>query len=243
MFAIVRKEINTFFSTVTGYIVITVFLIITGLFLWVFPGEFNIPESGYSGLEPLFYLAPWVFLFLIPAITMNAFTDEKKSGTLDLLLTKPIRPAEIIWGKFIASHLLVLLALVPTLIYYYTVVELGSPRGNIDHAATIGSYIGLVFLSAVYVAVGNFTSLISGNQVVAFILAVILTLVLFTGFDMIALLPGMQEAGAYLMKLGMNEHYKSMSRGVIDSRDVVYFLALIAIFHALAKWLLTNKKQ
>jgi ABC-2 type transport system permease protein len=243
MIALIRKEINAFFSSIVAYIVISVFLTTTGLFLWIFPGEFNIPESGYAGLEPLFYLAPWVLLFLIPAVTMRSFAEEQKAGTLDLLLTKPISNLQIILAKFLSSLALVLISIAPTLIYYYSIIQLGEPQGNIDHAATWGSYIGLIFLSAVYVSIGIFTSVLTDNQVISFIAALMLTFLLFVGFDSISEINSFSNIGVVIRNLGINEHYKSMSRGVIDTRDIVYFLAVISIFITLTKWFLSNKAR
>lgn len=242
MYALIRKEIQGFFASITGYIVVIVFLVINGLFLWVFPGDFNILESGIAGLEPLFYIAPWLFLFLIPAITMRSFAEEKKTGTLDILLTKPISELEIILSKLLACLILVGVALVPTLVYYYTVIRLGNPVGNIDHGATWGSYLGLLFLALSYSSIGIFASILTDNQVVSFIIAIALCFFVFTGFDSVSELTDLQKIGAYISKLGINEHYKSMSRGVIDTRDLVYFLCLISVFTALTRWFLTNKK-
>ncbi|NBC84390.1 MAG: gliding motility-associated ABC transporter permease subunit GldF [Bacteroidetes bacterium] len=243
MIAIIRKEISNFFSSLTGYIVIIVFLVINGLFLWVFPGEFNIMDSQYAGLEPLFFLSPWVFLFLIPAITMRSFAEEKKSGTLQLILTKPIGELELVLAKYFSNLVLVILALIPTLIYYISVIKLGSPEGNIDHGGTWGSYIGLLFLSGIYVSIGIFASILTDNQVVAFIIAVLITFVIFTGFDSIAEIPALESVSTTISKFGINEHYKSMSRGVIDSRDLVYFICTIAIFITGTQWILKVKKH
>ena len=185
MFTLFKKEINGFLNSLIGYIVVIVFLLTTGLFLWVFPLEFNIPDFGYAGLDGLFVLAPFVFLFLIPAITMRAFADEKRSGTLELLMTQPITDLKIILAKFFSGIVLVLFALLPTLIYYFSVYELGLPKGNLDSGAIWGSYIGLLMLGGAFVAIGIFASSVTDNQIVSFILAVFLSFFMYMGFELI----------------------------------------------------------
>ena len=242
MLALLRKEINAFLGSLIGYLVIIVFLTIIGLFMWIFPGELNILEAGYSQLGTFFYLAPWVFLFLIPAITMRSFAEEKKSGTLELLLTKPLPEMQIILSKFLAGLLLVLFSVLPGLIYFWSVYSLGSPPGNIDIGATWGSYIGLVFLGAAYVAIGIFASSLTSNQVVAFILAAVLCFFLFSGFEAMSTLPVFSGIYEYLINAGINAHYVSMSRGVLDSRDMVYFFSIVAVFLLLTKTIISSRK-
>ncbi len=233
MFPILRKEINAFFSSPVAYLVIGVFLLLNGLFLWVFKDDFNILNAGFADINNFFFLAPWIFLFLIPAITMRSFADELSSGTIELLKTKPITNWQIVLGKFSASLLLICIALIPTLTYVYTVYELGNPVGNIDLGSTIGSYVGLLFLAATYAAVGLFTSTLSKNQIVAFLLGVFITFILFYGFDAVS---NSFSENSYTIKLfGINEHFKSISRGVIDTRDIVYFLSVIVFFLFLTK--------
>ena len=238
MFAILKKEFNSFFSSPIAYLVIGVFLLINGLFLWVFKDEFNILNAGFADLNSFFFLAPWVFLFLIPAITMKSFADEFSSGTIELLKTKPISDWQIVLGKFWASLLLVVVALIPTLTYAYTVYQLGNPVGNIDFGSTIGSYIGLLFLAATYTAIGLFTSTLSKNQIVAFILGVFITFFLYYGFDAISTSLGNELT---IKKMGINEHFKSISRGVIDTRDIVYFLSVTIFFLFITKMRLDNE--
>jgi len=242
MWALLRKEINGFLSSLIGYIVIIVFLLMVGLFLWVFPGDFNLLERGYAELDPLFLLSPWVFLFLIPAITMRSFSEEKRTGTLELLLTKPLTDARIILAKFLAGWFLTLLSLLPTLIYYVTISNLAEPAGNVDHGGIYGSYIGLAFLSAAFVSIGIFASSVTVNQIVAFILAIFLSFFLFTGLESIASFDLLGPMDNFILQLGMNEHYRSMSRGVIDTRDVIYFLGLIGIFFLLTKASIESRK-
>jgi len=230
MFAIFIKEVSGFFSSLTGYIAASFFLIVIGLIVWVFPGSMNVLDSGYSNLETLFIIAPWVFLFLVPAITMKTFAEEKKNGTIELILTRPISDINLVLGKYFASVLLVLLILIPSLIFFLSVYLLGSPVGNIDTGGTWGSFIGLFFLAAAYAAIGVFASSLTDNQIVSFILAIVIVLFVYTGFDSIASLGVFSEFKYFLVQLGINEHYSSMSRGVIDTRDVVYFACLSSVF-------------
>ena len=238
MIAILKKEFNSFFASPIAYLVIGVFLLLNGLFLWVFKGDFNILNAGFADLTSFFFLAPWVFLFLIPAITMKSFADEFNNGTIELLKTKPISDWQIVLGKFSASLLLVIVALIPTLTYIYTIYQLGNPAGNIDFGSTIGSYLGLLFLAATYTAIGLFTSTLSKNQIVAFILGVFITFFLFYGFDVISDSIGNNLT---LKKLGLNEHFKSISRGVIDTRDILYFLSVTVFFLFITKTRLDNE--
>jgi ABC-2 type transport system permease protein len=239
MFAILKKEFNSFFASPIAYLVIGVFLLINGLFLWFFKDDFNILNAGFADVTPFFYLTPWIFLFLIPAITMKSFADEFNSGTIELLKTKPLSDWQIVLGKFSASLLLVCIAIVPTLIYVYTVYQLGNPTGNIDFGSTIGSYIGLLFLASAYIAIGLFTSTLSKNQIVAFILGMFMTFVLFYGFDAISNSFG--NDALTIKKIGINEHFKSISRGVVDTRDVVYFLSVTIFFLFITKTRLENE--
>ncbi len=242
MFAIFRKEVNGFFSTQTGYIVIIVFLLINSLFMWVFPGEWNVLESSYAGLDTLFYLSPWIFLFLVPAVTMRMIAEEKRLGTIELIYSRPVTEREIIYGKYFASVLLVLLALLPGLIYYYSVYQLGETPGNLDRGGTWGAFIGLFFLAAVYASAGIFASSFTDNQVVAFIYALILCFLLFMGFDSFAYLPGLKDLDEFIIRLGINEHYRSMSRGVIDIKDITYFIAVVVIFNEATRLVLLSRK-
>ncbi len=242
MFAIYRKEINGFFSSFTGYIVIVVFLLINSLFMWVFPGQWNILDSGYAGLGTLFFLSPWVFLFLVPALTMRMIAEEKRLGTIELIYSRPITERGIIWGKFFAAVTLVLLALFPAIVYYASVWLLGAPQGNLDKGAALGAFTGLFFLASVYASAGIFASSLTDNQVIAFILAVLICFILFMGFDSFAYLPGLKSLDELVIRLGINEHYKSISRGVIDMRDISYFIAAAAIFNEATRLVLLSRK-
>ena len=242
MWALFKKEIRGFFSSLTGYLVIVVFLLLNSLFMWIVPGQFNVVENGYATMDSLFAIAPWVFLFLVPAITMRMISEEKRTGTLDLLYTRPVTELQIVLAKFLASWTLVLLSLVPTLIYFWSVSRLGSPPGNIDMGGTWGSYIGLLFLGGIYAAIGMFASSLSGNQIVAFIIAVFLSFLMYLGFDFLS---GVAESGRVALivsEMGISYHYNSISRGVIDSRDMLYFAGVITVFIMGTRTLLQSSK-
>jgi ABC-2 type transport system permease protein len=228
MKSIVVREIKSFFGSPIGYLVIAVFLIGNGLFLWVFEGEYNILNSGFADLSPFFTLSPWILIFLIPAVTMRSFSDEKKQGTLELLLTKPLSIWQIVNGKFLGSMLLIVMAIVPTFIYVWVIAGLGSPEGNIDMGSTMGSYFGLLFLIAGYSAIGIFTSTLSENQIVAFIVAVFLCFFFYFGFESVATI--VPSFHGMISSIGMQDHFKSMSRGVMDTRDVIYFVSITLLF-------------
>lgn len=242
MLALLKKEIRSFLSSLIGYIVIVIFLLLTGLFLWVFPTEFNVINSGYADLAPFFSLAPLVFIFLIPAICMRSFAEEKRIGTIELLLTKPLSDFTIIFSKYLAGLLLVLFSLLPTLIYYVCMKQLGNPPGNIDSGAFWGSYIGLFFLGAGFVAIGIFASAITQNQIVAFIVSVFLCFFFFMGFDLIGSYDLFGSFDTIIINLGIFEHYNAMGRGVLDTRDLIYFLGLIAFFLLLTRTALGIRK-
>ncbi|AWG22047.1 gliding motility-associated ABC transporter permease subunit GldF [Flavobacterium faecale] len=228
MKSIAIRELKSFFGSPIGYLVIALFLILNGVFLWVFEGEYNILNSGFADMSPFFTLSPWILLFLIPAVTMRSFSDEKKQGTLELLLTKPLSIWEIVNGKFLGAFILIVIAILPTLIYVVTISSLGSPEGNIDMGSTMGSYFGLLFLISGYSAIGIFTSSLSENQIVAFLIAVFVSFFFFFGFDGIATLS--PTFSNFISALGMQEHFKSMSRGVLDTRDIIYFLSITIAF-------------
>jgi ABC-2 type transport system permease protein len=230
MKAILLKEFRSFFGSPIGYLVIAIFLLLTGLFLWVFEGEYNILNSGFADLTPFFTIAPWILLFLIPAVTMRSFADEKKQGTMELLLTKPMSLLEITTGKFLGSFFLLIIAIIPTLVYVKIIYDLGLPEGNLDFGSTIGSYFGLLFLMGAYTAVGIYTSSLSDNQIVAFLLSVLLCFLLYFGFQGISTFDFWGSFNNVISSLGIDYHYKSISRGVIDTRDIIYFLSIITLF-------------
>lgn len=246
MFALYKKELSSFFSSLTGYLTMIVFLVVTGLMLWVFKSGFNLLDYKYAGLDGLFLLGPFLYLFLIPAITMKMFAEEKRNGTLELLLTKPLSEMTIVTAKFLAGLSLVVVSLIPTVVYYWSVYRLGDPVGNIDTGSVVGSYIGLVFLGAAFVSIGLFASSVSNNQIVAFITAALLCAFCYLGFESLYQL--MQGRFALLLReLGLEAHYESISRGVVDTRDVVYFVSVTLFFMFLTRmvlrWRMTSSRK
>ncbi len=233
MWALLKREINGFFNSLIAYVVVSVFLLTISLFLWVFPAEFNIIESGVASLEGLFVLGPFVYLFLVPAITMRFFADEIRTGTIEMLLTKPLTDLDLVMAKYLAGIFLVVVSLLPTLIYLATVVVFASPPG-VDMGGSWGSYLGLLFLGMVFVAVGLYASTLTENQIVSFIVALFLCGFLFVGFEMIHSLSLFGRFDYVIRNLGLYAHYTSMSRGVVDSRDVLYFAGMIVVFLAMA---------
>jgi len=242
MFTLLRKEVSSFLSSLTGYIVIAVFLLINGLALWILPVYSNILDFGYANIDGLFLISPMVFLFLIPAITMRMFAEEKKGGTIELLLTKPLSDLQIVLAKYFAALVLVVFSLIPTLIYYYSVDKLGMPPGNIDTGGMWGSYIGLLFLAASFTAIGLFSSSVTDNQIISFIIATILCGFAYFGFELIYTLELFGSFDLFIKSLGISSHYASMSRGVIDTRDLLYFLSVVSIFILLTKISLQSRK-
>lgn len=228
MWAICKKELRQFFSSLTGYIAIIVFLLVNGLMLFVF--EDNILDFGYATLDRFFQLAPWILLLLIPAITMRSFSEEFKTGTFEILQTRPLSSWQITSGKYLGSLVVVLIALLPTIVYFFSIQALSSNEG-IDTGATIGSYIGLFFLASVFTAIGICASSFTTNAVVAFITGLIGCVLLYYGFDAVSKLPVLSGGADYYIEMaGIDYHYRSISRGVIDTRDVIYFLSLIFLF-------------
>ena len=236
------KEIRGFFSSVTGFLVVIVFILLNSSFMWIFKGENNVLENGYASLASLFSLGPWLFLFLVPAVTMRMFAEEQRTGTLELLLTRPLSEWQIVLSKFFAAWVLILISLLPTLIYFASVYRLGSPVGNIDMGGTWGSYIGLLLLGGIYAAVGVFSSSLTDNQIVAFIIAVVLSFLIFIGFDLIATIFENGQIAHQVEKLGIQFHYQSMSRGVIDSRDLLYFISVGFIMIYATRFVLIKRK-
>ena len=230
MYSLLKKEITSFFGSLTGYVVVFVFLLATSLFLWVFPGNYNVLESGYASLDGLFSLAPWVYLFLVPAVTMRLFAEEKRLGTMEVLLTRPISVFRIVLAKYLAGLLLVTISLLPTLVYFFSVYSLGNPVGCIDTGGTWGAFIGLFFLAAIYVAIGLLASALTDNQIFSFILAMALSFLAYLGFDLVGSMQLPSAIQQLITGFGINEHYASISRGVVDSRDLIYFLATIFLF-------------
>ncbi|HNV98494.1 MAG TPA: gliding motility-associated ABC transporter permease subunit GldF [Chitinophagales bacterium] len=242
MIAIFRKELNVFFSSLIGYIAITIFLVANGLFAWVFP-ETNILDDGFATLDAFFNFAPWILMFLIPAITMRSFAEEKNSGTIEFITTRPVTDFEIIFGKYLAALVLVVFSIIPTITYYFTVRAMASPAGNVDTGGIMGSYIGLLFLSGTFVAIAMFTSAITNNQIVAFIAGMFGCFFLFLAFDSLSLIPVfVGNVDAYFNAISINQHYRNISKGYIDLRDVVYFISMMALFLLMTKTALSSRK-
>lgn len=242
MLALYRKELTSFFSSLTGYVAILIFLLAVGIFMFIIPGENNILDNGYASLEPFFILAPWIFMFLIPAITMRLFSEEKKTGTIELLLTRPINDMAVVLGKYLSALTIAIIAILPTFIYFLSVYKLGNPVGNIDIGGTWGSFIGLFFLAILYVAIGVFCSALSDNQIISFILAMAVTFIFYFGMDGLSMLFSFNKGEYFIQGLSISRHYQSMSRGVIDSRDLIYFLGITSIFIFSTKLKLQSRK-
>ncbi|HEX6224565.1 MAG TPA: gliding motility-associated ABC transporter permease subunit GldF [Chryseolinea sp.] len=241
MVQIFFKEFNGFLNSLIAYIVIGVFLTAMGLLMWIFP-ETSVLDYGYADMDTLFLLGPYVFIFLVPAITMRTFAEEKKSGTIELLLTKPLSDWDIIMGKFLANFFLVLFALVPTVIYYFSISSLGNPSGNIDTPGVIGSYVGIAFLAAVFCAIGTLASSLTPNQIVAFILAAFFCFLTYLGFDAVSELELWATHSLLIKQLGVLYHYDAMRKGLLDTRDVVYFLGVIFLMLSITKLILSSRQ-
>jgi ABC-2 type transport system permease protein len=229
MWPVCNKELRQYFSSLTGYIAIVFFLVLTGTILFILPE--NIFDFGYATLDRFFEIAPWILLVLIPAITMRSFSDEFRSGTFEILRTLPVTTWQLLSGKYFAALIVVLVSILPTLVYPYSLQQLSAESGGIDTGGTSGSYIGLVLLSACFVAIGVCCSSMTNNAVVAFISSAFLCVVVYGAFTAISRIPAF-EGGAdyYLEMIGIDFHYRSLSRGVIDTRDVIYFLSVITLF-------------
>jgi len=241
MKSILKKELNSFFSSPIGYLVISVYLVFNGLFLWVFEGDFNILHAGFADLNSYFFLAPWIFIFLIPAITMRSFSDEINTGTIEILKTKPITTWQLILGKYLGALILVILAITPTLIYVYSIYQLGNPIGNINYGVVFGSFIGLLFLAGAYTAIGVFSSTISKNQIVSFIIGVLFSFLLFYGFEAISTSNLVGNFSNTIQQFGMREHFNSIAKGVIDTRDLIYFASVAFFFLFITKNRIQNE--
>ncbi len=242
MYSILRKELNAFFSSLVGYIAIIAFLVVCGFFMWVVPDE-NILDYGYATLDKFFLFSPWILMFLIPALTMRSFSEEFKSGTIEILSTLPLKETQLILGKFWASIVLMLFSILPTLLYVFTISKLSIISGNVDSGGILGSYIGLFFLSAAFTAVGLFCSSLTNNQVIAFLISVFANFILFSGFETMSKLDIFSGGLDYIIsEIGMQFHYQSISRGLLDSRDIIYFVSLIIFFIMATQFSLKKRK-
>ncbi len=242
MYSLFIKEIKVFLNSLIGYFVIGVFLTLTGLFLWIFPMSYNVLDRGFADVNGLFGLAPIVFLLLVPAITMRSFAEEKRVGTIELLLTMPLSYTQIILSKYFASLVLVVVSIIPTFIYFLSIYFLGYPKGNIDFGAMWGSYIGLVFLGATFASIGIFCSLLTDSQIVSFILSMLICFIFWLGFDFIYSFDIFGSFGQVIKWFGVDHHYASISRGVVDTRDIIYFLSVIVSFLFLSRLRLQSRK-
>ena len=242
MISLYRKEIQGFFSNLTGYVVIIIFLLANSMVMWLFSGDLNILDAGYATIEPLFIISPWIFLFLVPAITMRMFAEEAQSGTLELLLSRPLTELQIVLSKYLASLTLIIFSLIPCLVFFFSVYLLGNPPGNMDTGGTWGSMIGLFFLGAVYASMGIFSSSMSDNIIIAFLMALVLCFVFYFGFDKLGQIQMFKGISTVFLYIGINDHYMSISRGVIDLRDIIYFISVIAFFILLTRTRLASKK-
>ena len=240
MWALYKKEIRGFMVSLTGMLVMGIFLLTSALLLWILPTGMNIIDNGYANLDAMFELAPFLFLFLVPAVSMRSIAEERKSGTLELLLSRPLTEFQIVLAKYLAAFSLVVLAVLPTLLFYFSVSQLAYPVGNVDSGGFWGSFIGLLFLGAAFTAIGLFGSAITDNQIVAFLVAVFLSLFFYLGFG--AIMSFFGSFGLWVNNLGMEAHYSSMSRGVLDTRDLIYFISLIAFFIFMATYSVAQKK-
>ncbi|MGX8713063.1 MAG: gliding motility-associated ABC transporter substrate-binding protein GldG [bacterium] len=230
MWTLYKKELRSFFSSLMGYLTLGVFLTLTGLMLWVLKSDFNILDFGYAGMEGLFLIGPFLYLFLIPAITMRTFAEERRNGTLETLMAHPLRHWTIVFAKFLAGWTLVLVSLLPTLVCYFSVYSLGYPVGNIDTGGVMGSYFGLLLLGGAFVAIGLFCSSMTGNQIISFILSALLSAVAYLGFESLYRMELFGSGDLFVKSLGMMDHYESISRGIVDTRDVLYFASVATIF-------------
>lgn len=241
MIQILIKEINSFLNSLIAYIIIAVFLTGIGLLMWVFP-ETSVLDYGFADMSSFFSLCPYIFMFLIPAITMRMFAEEKRGGTMELLLTRPIRDIDIILGKYLAGVFLVAFSILPTLLYYFTISYLGSPVGNIDAAGVVGSYFGLFLLGAAFTSIGIFSSSFTENQVTAFVIAVFLCFFLYFGFNAISGLGIFIRYAGVIDQIGILYHYNSMSKGLIDTRDLIYFFSVISAMLLFTNLILRSRK-
>jgi len=241
MRSIFLKEFNSFLNSLIAYIVIAIFLTAVGLFTWVFP-SFNVLDTGYADLNTLFNITPLIYLFLIPAITMRTFAEERKGGTLELIFTKPLSDYQIIIGKWLACWALVLVSLIPTLIYYFSIYNLGIPKGNIDTASVFGSYLGLLLVGGVFCSIGVFASTLTDNQLVAFVIAMFLCFFLYLGFDFIAAINVWGSWAVLVSRLGISYNFQGLAKGLVDSRNIIYFISIMAIMLQATKFSLDSRK-
>ncbi|MDA9808111.1 ABC transporter permease subunit [Flavobacteriales bacterium] len=242
MITLYKKEISIFFSTIIGYLIIGLFLLISSLILWHDISEINILDNAYASMDSFFSIAPLIFLLFIPSVSMRVFSEEFNTGTIETLITKPISSFEIVTAKFFAVLSLVIIAILPTITYVISIYFLGETTGNLDLAAVVGSYIGLLLLSSIFSSISVYASSLSSNQIVAFILAIIMSSFFFFGFDILSQLPYLQIVDLTLQKIGISYHYNMMSKGLLKVSDLVYFMSVSLLFIKLTEVVIKNKK-
>ncbi len=241
MITLYKKEISIFFSTIIGYLIIGLFLLISSLILWHDISEINILDNAYASMDSFFSIAPLIFLLFIPSVSMRVFSEEVNTGTIETLITKPISSFEIVTAKFFAVLSLVIIAISPTITYVISIYFLGETTGNLDLAAVVGSYIGLLLLSSIFSSISVYASSLSSNQIVAFILAIIMSSFFFFGFDILSQLPYLQIVDLILQKIGISYHYNMMSKGLLKVSDLVYFMSVSLLFIKLTEVVIKNK--
>jgi len=242
MIALYKKELSIFFSTIIGPLIIGLFLLINGLFLWSNISQFNILDNAYASIDSFFTISPLLFLLFIPAISMRTFSEEYNIGTIETLITKPIASYKIITSKFLAVLTLVIASIIPTFSYVITIFFLGETTGNLDLAGITGSYIGLLMLSSIFSSIGIFASSISDNQIVAFILGVTVSTIFYFGFDLLSMIKPLQSINMILQKTGISYHYNMMSKGLLLASDIVYFISVSFLFLKSSEIVISNKK-
>lgn len=243
MIAIAKKEISTFFGSSIGYLIIAIFLIATSLFMWIIETDFNVLQYGYANMDSFFLFSPIIFLIFIPAINMQMFSQEYKSGTIELLLTKPISEIKIIIGKYLASLFVISLMILPTICYVITIYLLGETVGNLDTGAIIGSYIGLFLLSSLFSAISIFSSSLTSNQIISYAVGILLSFMYFYGFDLLSDINFLGSLDLWIQKLGIQYHYTSISKGILDFSTITYFITLIILFLKLTELIIINRKN
>ncbi len=244
MLSLIKKEVNYFFSSLLGIVILVTFLVVNSLFIWAVPinNYLNVFSSGYASLEPLFTLAPWMYLILIPAMTMRTICEEKTNGTMELLMTKPITDRQLILGKFWSCIVILILTLIPTLIYVLSISYLAIPEGNVDFGATWGSYLGLILLGSAFISIGIFTSSLVENQIISLLFSIVLCIFFYLGFEWIASFGATSSEGYFIRQFGIQEHYNSISRGLVDTRDLIYYFSLVVFFIALSELKLSSRR-
>ena len=242
MIALYKKELSLFFSTIIGPLIIGLFLLINGLLLWSNMSKFNLLDNAYASMDAFFTASPLIFLLFIPAISMRTFSEEYNTGTIETLITKPIATYHIVIGKFLAILTLVVLSLLPTFLYIITIYFIGETEGNLDLAGIAGSYIGLFMLSSIFASIGVFASSLSNNQIIAFILGIMLSAIFYFGLDVLSEIQTLQPIDFILQKIGISYHYNIMSKGLLLVSDIVYFISISFLFLKFSELIILNKK-